>query len=125
MNPVFRLFSYLYRPLPNETQGFEQFAASIDNMILVLLTAVGVTAVLRAGVIRVFRNDAIALLYGLAVAVLLSQVTANLGLAMRQKWMLFPALMLVFVGAWSAMKQEAESSRLKIRRLAGAPQAVR
>jgi hypothetical protein len=57
--------------------------------------------------------------------VLLSQVTANLGLAARQKWMLVPALMLVIVGAWSTRKENAESDRTKFRHLGGAPQAVR
>ena len=125
MNPVFRIFSYLYRPLPIEASGFGQLAESIDNVILIGLTAIGVFAFLRAGPFRVFRTYSIPILYGLACLGLLSQVTANLGLASRQKWMLVPALMLVFIGAWSAMKQRAASDRQTFRRLSGAPQAVR
>ena len=125
MNPAFRIFSYLYRPLPIEASGFGQLAESIDNVILIGLTAIGVFAFLRAGPFRVFRTYSIPILYGLACLGLLSQVTANLGLASRQKWMLVPALMLVFIGAWSAMKQRAASDRQTFRRLSGAPQAVR
>ncbi len=125
MNPAFRIFSYLYRPLPIEASGFGQLAESIDNVILIGLTAIGVFAFLRAGPFRVFRTYSIPILYGLACLGLLSQVTANLGLASRQKWMLVPALMLVFIGAWSAMKQRAASGRQTFRRLSGAPQAVR
>jgi hypothetical protein len=39
--------------------------------------------------------------------------------------MLVPALMLVVVGAWSAMTEKTASDRIKSRRLSGAPQAVR
>lgn len=125
MNPVLRMFTYLYRPLPSDAASFEQFAASIDNLILIALTAIGLIAIVRAGFIRVFRTYSIPMLYGLACLVLLSQLTANLGLAMRQKWMLVPALMLVFVGAWSSRKADAATDRKSFRRLAGAPQAVR
>jgi hypothetical protein len=124
MNPALRVFSYLYRPLPTEASGFAQLAESVDNGILILLTAVGVIAIVRAGPIRIFRTYSIQVLYGTASLVLLSQVTANLGLAARQKWMLVPALMLVVVGAWSARKENAESDRTKFRRLSGAPQAA-
>jgi hypothetical protein len=125
MNPAIRLFSYLYRPLPHEASGFGQLAESIDNIVLVALTAGGVFAILRAGPVRIFRTYSISIFYGLSCLVLLSQVTANLGLAARQKWMLVPALMLVFVGAWSAMKEKTASDRTKLRRLSGAPQAMR
>src|SRR4051794_17231418 len=125
MNPVLRLFSYLYRPLPNEAAGFSQLAASLDNVMLILLTGIGIAAIVRGGFVRTFRTQSIKLLYGLACLVLLSQVTANLGLAMRQKWMLVPALFVVLVGAWSAMKEKTSTDRTKFRRLSGAPQAVR
>jgi hypothetical protein len=125
MNPALRLLSYLYRPLPNEAFGLAQVAESVDNLILIALTAIGLIAMIRGSSIRVFRKYSIPILYGLSCLVLLSQVTANLGLAARQKWMLVPALMLVIVGAWSARKENAESDRMKFRRLSGAPQAVR
>jgi hypothetical protein len=99
MNPVVRLLSFLYRPLPNEASGLDQLAASADNVFLIALTAMGLIAVYRAGPIRVFRRHSIALLYGGGGLILLSQVTANLGLATRQKWMVVPALMLVLLSA--------------------------
>jgi hypothetical protein len=125
MNPALRLVSYLYRPLPTEASGFGQLAESIDNVILIVLTLIALFAIIRAGAFRIFRTYSIPILYGLGCLVLLSQVTANLGLAARQKWMLVPALMLVVVGAWSARKENVETDRAKFRRLSGAPQAVR
>jgi hypothetical protein len=125
MNPAVRVVSYLYRPLPTEASGFGQLAESIDNVILIGLTVIGLIAIARAGAVRTFRTYSIPIFYGLGSLALLSQVTANLGLAARQKWMLVPALMLVVIGAWSARKENAEAERAKFRRLSGAPQAVR
>ncbi len=104
MNPVMRLLSFLYRPLPNEASGFDQLASSIDNLFLIALTLLGLIGMYRAGFVRVFRRHSIALLYGLASLVLLSQVTANLGLATRQKWMFVPALILAALSAWTMVK---------------------
>jgi hypothetical protein len=125
MNPAFRLLSYLYRPLPTDASGVEQLAASLDNLFLIALTGVGLVAMSRAGFVRVIRAYGIPLLYGLACLLLLSQVTANLGLAMRQKWMLVPALMLVFVGAWTMLKEDAASADRKSQRWSGASGAMR
>jgi hypothetical protein len=124
MNPLLRLLSFLYRPLPNETAGFSQLAASMDNLVLIGLTVVGLLMIYRAGFIRVFRRYSIALIYGLSCLVLLSQVTANLGLATRQKWMSIPALLIIFIGAWSMKRGERRARTHKVHGLSGAPQAV-
>lgn len=115
MNPALRLWSYIYRPLPNETSGFDQLAASLDNVILIALTVVGIAAVYRAGIIKVFRHYSIPLIYGIMALVMLSQVTANLGLAARQKWMALPALMLVVVGAWGMAAEQSGRRRRRPR----------
>lgn len=111
MNPGLRLLSYLYRPLPNEAAGFAQLAASIDNLVLIGLTIAGIIAVYRAGTVKVFRHYSIPLLYGITSLIMLSQVTANLGLAARQKWMVVPALLLVLVGAWGLAAAETARKR--------------
>jgi hypothetical protein len=115
MNPVVRLLSFLYRPLPNEAVSIDQLAASMDNLFLMALTIFGLVAVYRAGVVRVFRHYSIALLYGFGGLILLSQVTANLGLATRQKWMVVPALMLVILGA-ARMASDARAEKRARRR---------
>lgn len=115
MSPALRLWSYLYRPLPNEAASLEQLAASLDNVILIALTVVGIAAVYRAGIIKVFRHYSIPLIYGIMALVMLSQVTANLGLAARQKWMALPALMLVVVGAWGMAAEQSGRRRRRPR----------
>ena len=112
MNPALRFLSYLYRPLPNEASGLSQLAASLENLILLGMTLAALIAIYRAGIMKVSRNYGIPLVYGIVSSVLLSQVTANLGLAARQKWMAMPALMLVLVGAWTmAAARRAEYRR--------------
>ena len=115
MDPVSRLLSYLFRPLPNEASGLAQLATSIDNVVLVGLTLVALVALYRAGIVKTFRHYGTALLYGVMALVLLSQVTANLGLAARQKWMAVPALMLVLCGALSLAGAEAARRRSRVR----------
>jgi hypothetical protein len=120
MNPASRLLSYLFRPLPNEATGIAQLATSIDNLVLIGLTILALAALYRAGIVRTFRQYGTALLYGLTALVLLSHVTANLGLAARQKWMAVPALMLVLCGAWGLAATEGRRRRVR-----GTPYAAR
>lgn len=123
MNPLGRLFSYTYRPLPNEASGLDQLSASIDNLILLGLTVAGIILVYRAGIGKVFRRHSIHLIYGFATLVMLSQVTANLGLAARQKWMSLPALMLVLVGAWGIAAANSSRNRPRVNPLLARPRA--
>ena len=125
MNPVVRLLSFLYRPLPNEASGLDQLFASLDNLFLIALTLIGIVGIYRAGFVRVFRRHGITLMYGLSCLVLLSQVTANLGLATRQKWMLVPALMIAFLGAWTMVREERVRKQPVRRSLGESTQALR
>lgn len=111
MNPAMRLFTFVYRPLPREASGAEQLAASIENMLLIGVTILGLILIYRAGPLRVFRRFSISATYGLTCVVLLSQVTANLGLAARQKWMALPALLFVVLGAWQMLSEERSRER--------------
>jgi hypothetical protein len=105
MSPPARVVSFLYRPMPNEAANIEQLAASLDNLLLIALSLATLMWTYRAGFGRVFRQQSMAFTYGLMSWVLLSQVTANLGLATRQKWMLVPALMLVALSAWGLARK--------------------
>jgi hypothetical protein len=107
MNRALRFFTFLYRPLPNEAISTQQLASAVDNLFLITLTIAGIYWLIKAGAVRVFRENSIALIYGIACAGLLSQVTANLGIATRQKWMMIPALMLAVVSAWKMAREEA------------------
>jgi hypothetical protein len=112
MNPAMRLFTFLYRPLPSEAAAPEQFAASIENVLLMLVTAFGIIVIYRAGIVRVLRRYGTAATYGVLCILLLSQIIANLGLATRQKWMGLPALLFLVLGAWQIpSEKKARGSR--------------
>jgi hypothetical protein len=111
MNPAMRLFTFIYRPLPREASGADQLAASVENLLLIAVTAVGLVIVYRAGPLRVLRRYGVAATYGLLCVVLLSQITANLGLATRQKWMALPALLFVVLGAWRMLAEQRAHNR--------------
>jgi hypothetical protein len=125
MNPVLRLLSFLYRPLPNEAASLDQLAASMDNLFLIFLTILGLVAIYQAGPIRLFRRYSIPILYGSAGLVLLSQVTANLGLATRQKWMAVPALILTVLGALRMARDARAQEQLERRYRLRAARALR
>jgi hypothetical protein len=124
MNPALRVVCFLYRPLPNEASGFEQFATSVDNMLIMILTASGAIAIYRAGAVRVIPRYAIAAVYGISCLLLLSQVTAKLGLATRQKWICQPPLLFPFVAAWGMARAKKPLKAASIRTDKGYWQAL-
>jgi hypothetical protein len=119
MNPAMRLFTFTYRPLPNEAAGSDQLAASVENVLLIAVTALAFVLVYRAGPLTVFRRFSVSATYGCLCLGLLSQVIANLGLATRQKWMALPALLFVVLGAWQIRAEQR--SRERRMRIAGLP----
>lgn len=92
MSLPMRLFTYLLRPLPFEANSLPALAASLDNMVLLLLVC--------AGLMRLFRrvqfvdpaNRVFLWFYVLSAWLILASTTANLGISVRQKWMFVPML---------------------------------
>ena len=125
MNPAMRMLSFVYRPLPHEASGIDQLAASMDNLFLIALTVAGLVGLFRASLVEVFQRNSINVIFAIGGIALLSQVTANLGLASRQKWMMLPALMIVMLSAWTMANEERTRKRSKRRSMSGSAQAVR
>lgn len=112
-----QLFTYLFRPLPYEASSLMALAASVDNVVLLMLLLAGVFLLFREyqsgpGEIRLFLW-----VYPLLMWVVLAPTTANLGIAVRQKWMFLPVLLyllLSLMGKPAIKRGEpalAESSR--------------
>ncbi|MES2719727.1 MAG: hypothetical protein V4624_02425 [Pseudomonadota bacterium] len=92
-----QLFTYLFRPVIFEARSIFSFAAAIDNLILLYLFIVGGRGLLgrvRSGLgeSRVFMWA-----YALLAWLVLAMTTANLGIALRQKWMFVPMLIFLFI----------------------------
>lgn len=98
MSLPMQLFTYLFRPLPFEAYGLASFAASIDNLVLLMLIAIAGYKWLVSSYSR-HRGALTLWLYSLSTWAVLSITTANLGIAVRQKWMFAPALIYLSLAA--------------------------
>ncbi len=94
-----KLFSYIFRPLPNEAGDIIQLINSFENVFLLLIFVVGFYALFVRFRARNFFVALPLLMLGLGVLVLLALTTANMGIAVRQKWMALVPL-LVFISAF-------------------------
>ena len=92
-----QLFTYLFRPLPFEASSIFALAASVDNMILLFLFLLGAVAIFKKTKPLVESNRAFLWIYAIMVLLILATTTANLGIAMRQKWMFAPILIFLLI----------------------------
>ncbi|GAB3473384.1 hypothetical protein [Azotobacter salinestris] len=107
MSLPMQLFTYLFRPLPFEAFSIFALAAALDNMILLYLFVMGGRAMLRRPAGRRYRENRIFLWsYALVAWPMLAMTTANLGIALRQKWMFTPMLILLFLSALGTVRQQ-------------------
>lgn len=97
--PHMRLFTYLFRPLFVDAKGITALAASCENAILLLLVAGLFRLQFLKYVMESPRFWKVSLLFFvLSMWVVLGMSTANLGLAMRQKFQFVPCILLLFAG---------------------------
>lgn len=97
MSLPMQLFTYLFRPMLFEVRGVFSFAASIDNVILLGLFVFGGLALLRGRRTGLGENRIFMWTYALGSWLVLAMMTANLGIALRQKWMFAPMLIFLLI----------------------------
>lgn len=97
MSLPMQLFTYLFRPLPFEANSIFALAASVDNIILLFLFLLGTIAIFKKSKPLVESNRAFLWIYAMIVLFILATTTANLGIAMRQKWMFAPILIFLLI----------------------------
>jgi hypothetical protein len=98
--PIYlKIFTYLFRPLPFDAKSALQFLNSFENMVLLVMVLVGLGFYFLAGRqgkgMRLFPL----MLMSFALVFFLSQITANLGIAVRQKWMALVPLLVVLASS--------------------------
>ena len=99
MNPVQRMFTYSFRPFIFESRSAFELLSAIDNLVILgvfLLVVFKGVGILSTGLTYTVNNRMVLIFIILSVWVILSQITANLGIAQRQKWMFIPALFILF-----------------------------
>ncbi|HPF12215.1 MAG TPA: hypothetical protein PKW08_10460 [Flavobacteriaceae bacterium] len=110
-----KVFTFLYRPLFFDINGVLAIFASVENLILLVLTL----RLLRANPFKLFRKSDYffksMLIFFLLGTLSFSLILGNLGIMLRQKNMFIPALL--FICLWSFSKQlkirEAVHSKTK------------
>ncbi|MFJ4291638.1 hypothetical protein ACIP1U_17900 [Cupriavidus sp. NPDC089707] len=98
MSLPMQLFTYVFRPLPYEANGIFGLAASLDNVVLLLLAVLGIWGMIhRRGSRVILKNQAFLWIYCLGAWLILAPMTANLGISVRQKWMFVPMLVCLLI----------------------------
>ena len=108
MSLPMQLFTYLFRPLPFEANSIFALAASVDNIILLFLFILGAIAIFKKSKPLVESNRAFLWIYAVIVLFILATTTANLGIAMRQKWMFAPILIFLLISVIRPRKIRAK-----------------
>jgi len=100
-----QLFAYMFRPFIFEINSFFSAAAAFDNLILFFLFLAGGWAMLKGKRSDLGENRAFMWVYSLMAWGILAMTTANMGIALRQKWMFAPMLIFLFISVIGRRKQ--------------------
>ena len=114
MSLPMQMFTYMFRPLPYEASGISSLLASLDNVFLLFIFILGLKSVLIKKLKQEKSNRKFMWLYASGTLVILSLTTANLGIALRQKWMFVPMFLYLFVSAMAySRKSLSKRTRFK------------
>ena len=94
-----QVVTYMYRPLPHEAWSVFALMASVEVLFLIGLTALAIQRAAQGGRHKLSGRSVFLWLYLLAGSYILATTTANLGIALRQKWMLMPALLALLLAS--------------------------
>lgn len=105
MSVPMRLFTYMFRPLFFDANGIMGLVVSLENLMLLML--------LLAAVFRTKRTKSdlgrfafmFYLIFALASWFILANTTANLGIAIRQKIMFLPMLIVLLFSLWKGVSR--------------------
>jgi hypothetical protein len=112
MSLPMQLFTYLFRPLPYEATSIFTLAASVDNIILLGLSIAGIWQLLKRRQKELPGNRAFMWFYAMLAWVILGVTTANLGISLRQKWMLAPMLIFLFISLIGRRKKVTQQRKI-------------
>lgn len=101
MSLPMQLFTYLFRPILFEARSVFSLFAAIDNLILIYLFIAGGMSFFKNRKIKLNENQNRIFMwtYSILSLLILSMTTANLGIALRQKWMFVPVLIFLLISS--------------------------
>lgn len=97
MSLPMKLFTYVFRPTVIEARSVFSLAAAFDNLILLFLFIAGGYSLVKKKVTDLTVNRKFMWIYVTLAWFVLAMTTANLGIAVRQKWMFVPMLMFLLI----------------------------
>ena len=111
MSPPVQMFTYLFRPTLIEARNLVSLAAALDNTILLFLFVAGGWAILKKPLPPhlLTHNRMFLWIYSFCAWLILAMTTANLGIALRQKWMFAPMLIFLLISVIGRSRYPAES----------------
>lgn len=111
MSPPVQMFTYLFRPTLIEARNLFSLAAALDNTILLFLFVAGGWALIKKPLPAhlLAHNRMFLWIYSLSAWLILAMTTANLGIALRQKWMFAPMLIFLLISVVGRSRYPAES----------------
>ena len=115
MSLPMKLFTYMFRPMPFEAHSITSLAASFENLILLLLFMFSIRSLIKNEKIEnnQTHNRIFLWVYSLSTWGLLAMTTANLGIAVRQKWMFAPMLIILLISSFKTSSQKkADKERI-------------
>jgi len=111
MSPPVQMFTYLFRPSLIEVRNVFSLAAALDNTILLFLFIAGGWALIKKPLPAhlLAHNRMFLWIYSLGAWLILAMTTANLGIALRQKWMFAPMLIFLLISVIGRPRLPVES----------------
>lgn len=97
MNLPMKLFTYMFRPLIFEARSVTALAAALDNLVLLYLFIAGGYKLIKMKATHFTENRKFMWVYAILAWIVLAMTTANLGIAVRQKWMFAPMLIFLLI----------------------------
>jgi hypothetical protein len=105
MSLPMQMFTYLFRPMLFEARNLFSLAAAVDNFILLLLFLFGFYSLLHGRKSGLGENRVFMWVYVFGSWLILAMTTANMGIALRQKWMFAPMLIFLLISVIGRRRQ--------------------
>lgn len=97
MNLFQQLFAYMFRPFIFDINNIFTAAAAFDNFILIIIFTLGVWSIIKGSRSELGENRVFLWSYSLTAWIILATTNANMGIALRQKWMFAPILIFLLI----------------------------
>ncbi len=105
MSLPMQLFTYMFRPFIADVDSVFSLTAAVENLILIYLVAISILPILKGRKSQLGDGRAFISSYLVLTWPLLAMTTANLGIAIRQKWMFAPMLIFLLFSAANVSKK--------------------